>query len=100
VQIFAISKDQIPDVKSYPLGKWEILGYGETEMDGVKEKWAVTYFEATMFTPQGIDIYTDRKDGMGERLCGEILRALVGLEGGGVGLLCKKDMRRILVDDA
>jgi len=69
-------------------------------MDGVKEKWAVTYFEATMFTPQGVDIYTDRKDGMGERLCGEILRALVDIENGGVGALCKNDMKRILVDDA
>lgn len=85
---------------SHEIGKWEVLGYGETEMDGVKEKWAVTYFEATMFTPQGVDIYTDRKEGMGERLCGEILRRLGEVEGGGVGALCKGEMKRILVDDA
>ena len=53
-----------------------------------------------MFTPQGVDIYTDRKDGMSERLCGEILSALVDVEAGGVGLLCKKEMKRILIDDA
>lgn len=40
---------------------WEILGYGLLKGAGSKGsdlEWAVTYFEKTLFTPAGIDIYT------------------------------------------
>ncbi|ORY12952.1 hypothetical protein BCR34DRAFT_562883 [Clohesyomyces aquaticus] len=35
--------------------KWEILGFGEE--DG-GNKWAVTYFAKTLFTPAGVDFYS------------------------------------------
>ena len=42
---------------------WEVLGYGEE--DG---GWVVTFFEKTLFTPAGIDIYSRRKGGLSEAL--------------------------------
>lgn len=42
---------------------WEVLGYGD-EDDG----WVVTFFEKTLFTPAGIDIYARRKGGLSEEL--------------------------------
>jgi hypothetical protein len=82
------------------LGKWQVLGYGTRTVDGITESWAVTYFESTMFTPAGVDIYTDRRQGMSEGLYSEIEKALEELEGdSGVGKLCKDEMRRIVVDD-
>lgn len=81
-------------------GKWELLGYGEITVDNITEKWAVTYFEATLFTPQGVDIYTDRREGISKGLFQIIEKELEAIEGGGVGVLCKKDMQRVLVDDA
>ncbi|KAF1915850.1 hypothetical protein BDU57DRAFT_515617 [Ampelomyces quisqualis] len=38
--------------------KWEILGYGEEESTG--NKWVVTYFAATLFTPAGVDFYSKK----------------------------------------
>lgn len=40
---------------------WQFLGYGEGP-DGVG--WAVTYFQKTLFTPAGIDVYSRRRDGL------------------------------------
>lgn len=42
---------------------WEVLGHGEE--DG---GWIVTFFEKTLFTPAGIDIYARRKGGLSEDL--------------------------------
>lgn len=42
---------------------WEVLGHGEE--DG---GWVVTFFEKTLFTPAGIDIYARRKGGLSEEL--------------------------------
>ncbi|KAL2435238.1 hypothetical protein ABEF95_014775 [Exophiala dermatitidis] len=42
---------------------WEVLGYGD--QDG---GWMVTYFNKTLFTPAGIDIYARRKGGLSEEM--------------------------------
>ncbi|KAJ9658888.1 hypothetical protein H2198_003458 [Neophaeococcomyces mojaviensis] len=42
---------------------WEVLGYGDE--DG---GWVVTFFEKTLFTPAGIDIYARRKGGLSSEL--------------------------------
>lgn len=42
---------------------WEVLGYGEED-----EGWVVTFFEKTLFTPAGIDIYARRRGGLSEDL--------------------------------
>jgi len=54
---------------------WQILGYGDG-FDG--EQWVATYFEKTLFTPAGVDIYSRRKGGLSEALLGEIRGALKG----------------------
>lgn len=42
---------------------WEVLGYGEEEGG-----WVVTFFEKTLFTPAGIDIYARHKNGLSKDL--------------------------------
>jgi hypothetical protein len=48
--------------------QWEILGYGDEE-DG----WVVTYFQKTMFSPAGIDIYAKKHGGLSEGLLERIV---------------------------
>lgn len=57
---------------------WEILGYGDEEGG-----WVVTWFEKTVFTPRGVDVYCARMGGLSEGLVGRILGALRGVLGGG-----------------
>lgn len=53
---------------------WEVLGYGDGVGEG--EQWVVTYFEKTLFTPAGVDIYSRRKEGLSEALLGSVRAAL------------------------
>ncbi|KIX03840.1 uncharacterized protein Z518_07393 [Rhinocladiella mackenziei CBS 650.93] len=46
---------------------WQILGYGDE--DG---GWVVTYFQKTLFTPAGVDIYARRKGGLSDELLEQI----------------------------
>ena len=55
---------------------WEILGYGE--IDG--ERWVVTYFAKTLFTPSGVDVYSRSQNGLSEDLVTGIKNALNALE--------------------
>jgi len=43
--------------------RWQILGYGHKE-----GSWVVTYFQKSLFTPTGIDIYAHRRGGLSEEL--------------------------------
>ncbi|KFY95804.1 hypothetical protein V498_03112 [Pseudogymnoascus sp. VKM F-4517 (FW-2822)] len=52
---------------------WQFLGYGG---GGEGEGWAVTYFQKTLFTPAGIDIYSRRKEGLGAEVLEGITAAL------------------------
>ncbi|EGS23954.1 uncharacterized protein CTHT_0006640 [Thermochaetoides thermophila DSM 1495] len=53
---------------------WEVLGWGEKVVEGeVVERWAVTWFEQTWVTEEGIDVYSDRKEGGSE----EVVRAIM-----------------------
>lgn len=78
---------------------WEILGWGEREVvhgTGEKERWVVTWFEATLFTKEGVDIYCDRREGVSKELAEEILRALKeGLEAPELAALCARDMKEV-----
>lgn len=56
---------------------WEVLGYGDGE-DG--EQWVVTYFEKTLFTPAGLDVYSRRKEGLSGAILEGIKGALKGNE--------------------
>ncbi|CAG7554782.1 uncharacterized protein B0J16DRAFT_345385 [Fusarium flagelliforme] len=60
---------------------WELLGWGEVvTAEGVKERWAVTWFAPTIFTKEGVDIYCDRKEGLSEATYARVLEALKGSE--------------------
>ena len=52
---------------------WECLGFGRTD-DG--NQWIVTYFDKTLFTPAGIDIYSRSKEGVTQTTIQQILDAL------------------------
>ncbi|OQD73551.1 hypothetical protein PENDEC_c014G03899 [Penicillium decumbens] len=52
---------------------WECLGFGHVDDDN---KWMVTYFAKTLFTPAGIDIYSGSKEGLPQSSVDEILNAL------------------------
>jgi hypothetical protein len=54
---------------------WQVLGYGEE--DG---GWAVTFFEKTLFTPAGLDIYARRKGGLSEELLDQIKGEIRAIE--------------------
>ncbi|KAK5108112.1 hypothetical protein LTR62_008766 [Meristemomyces frigidus] len=61
---------------------WEVLGYGEET--GTGKKWVVTCFAATMFTPAGIDIYSQDAGGLGEKTLEEVKGALGRVEDEGI----------------
>ncbi|KAL9601284.1 MAG: hypothetical protein Q9179_002926 [Wetmoreana sp. 5 TL-2023] len=74
---------------------WEVLGWGDisAEMDGEEKgggkrmegnQWAVTYFAKTLFTPAGIDVYSRRKEGVGDGVVEGIQEALGRSEDEGV----------------
>lgn len=41
---------------------WEVMGWGEEE--GTHNKWLVTMFAKTLFTPAGIDVYSQTSSGL------------------------------------
>jgi hypothetical protein len=56
--------------------RWEILGYGQEEGG-----WAVTYFQKTLFTPAGIDVYAKKHGGFSNELFEKIIAGLKQLDG-------------------
>ncbi|KAL4943701.1 hypothetical protein BDV06DRAFT_130351 [Aspergillus oleicola] len=52
---------------------WECLGFGHTDDNN---KWIVTYFAKTLFTPAGIDIYSWSKEGLPQTVVDDMLKAL------------------------
>lgn len=76
---------------------WEVLGWGERKETG--ERWVVTWFEASLFTPAGLDVYCDRREGMSEGLYGDIVMALEGLESVECSALVKAHMLPVVIDD-
>ncbi|KXL45868.1 hypothetical protein M433DRAFT_67257 [Acidomyces richmondensis BFW] len=57
---------------------WEILGWGE-ELE-TKNKWLVTIFAKTLFTPAGIDVYSKDGAGISEQTLTGIMAALASIE--------------------
>lgn len=75
---------------------WEVLGWGEeTAQDGSKERWAVTWFAPTVFTKEGIDIYSDKKEGVSEGLYSKIEAALKKIEAKELVDMVGKDMQPV-----
>jgi hypothetical protein len=77
---------------------WELLGWGErTGADGMTERWMVSWFAATTFTKEGLDILSDRKEGPSEGLVEEVLVALKALEARPVAELVERDMLPVAI---
>jgi hypothetical protein len=78
---------------------WEILGWGERPAkDGGVERWVVTWFAKTIFSAEGIDIYSDRKEGCSAETVGEVLEALKAMEVKHLAELVEKDMREVKIE--
>ncbi|KAK5660728.1 hypothetical protein OQA88_12093 [Cercophora sp. LCS_1] len=78
---------------------WEVLGWGErTLVDGTTERWVVTWFAATLFTKEGLDIYCDRKEGVSQETVDAILAQFKRLEAKSVADLVTKDMVPVAIN--
>jgi len=53
---------------------WEVLAWGEEE--GTGNKWVVTEFAKTLFTPAGVDVYSQSPTGLQEQTLKEVKKAL------------------------
>jgi hypothetical protein len=53
---------------------WEVIGWGTDE--ATANKWVVTIFAKTLFTPAGIDIYSKDRTGIPEALVNDIKAGL------------------------
>jgi hypothetical protein len=74
--------------------RWEVLGWGER--DG--ERWVVTWFAPSLFTPAGVDVYSSRKEGISEGLFRGVEGALERLGANEVAGLCKREMRKVKIE--
>ena len=78
---------------------WEILGWGERpHKDGGVERWVVTWFAKTIFSAEGIDIYSDRKEGCSKETVEEVLASLGKVGAKPVADLVAKDMREVKIE--
>ncbi|KAK8908564.1 hypothetical protein QC760_002933 [Botrytis cinerea] len=100
------SKTWMPQPKSWlkiASSHWEVLGWGERDITegphkGEKERWVVTWFAPSLFTPQGLDIYSSRKEGLSEGTYKEVKKALEEMEAGDLGELVKGDMFEVKIE--
>lgn len=78
---------------------WELLGWGErTLADGSTERWMVSWFAATTFTKEGLDILSDRREGPSEETAEAVLAALKALEARPVAELVAKEMLPVAIN--
>jgi hypothetical protein len=74
--------------------RWEVLGWGQRE----GERWVVTWFAPSLFTPAGVDVYSSLKEGISEGLYREVGGALKQLEAKEVAELCKNEMMAVKIE--
>ncbi len=56
---------------------WEVLGWGERPLaGGGVERWVVTWFAPTLFTKEGLDFYSDRREGLSRDTAAALRAAL------------------------
>jgi hypothetical protein len=73
---------------------WEVLGWGERG----GERWVVTWFAASLFTPAGLDIYCDQKEGISDGLYKDIVTALGRSEAKDLAALVTSDMAAVKIE--
>ncbi|KAK5632562.1 hypothetical protein RRF57_008276 [Xylaria bambusicola] len=78
---------------------WEILGWGERPLSSGKgvERWAVTWFAPTLFTEEGVDFYSDRKEGLQKETAESIINALKQLQAPKLVDLVEKKMMEVAI---
>jgi hypothetical protein len=76
---------------------WEVLGWGEEE--GTGNKWVVTMFAKTLFTPAGIDVYSKERTGVKSGTMEDIKKALAEVDDPDVKKM-SAEIFQIKVDDA
>ncbi|RYP91180.1 hypothetical protein DL770_002657 [Monosporascus sp. CRB-9-2] len=80
---------------------WEVLGYGERPLAAAEggagvERWVVTWFAPTLFTQEGLDIYSDRREGLSGETLEAIMEALKKLdEAPKIAALVEKQMQPV-----
>ncbi|KAK1242146.1 hypothetical protein MKX07_000132 [Trichoderma sp. CBMAI-0711] len=75
---------------------WELLGWGEeTRADGETERWAVTWFAPTLFTKEGLDVYSDRREGLSDETYGRVEEALRRLDAKPLVDMVAQDMKPV-----
>ena len=61
--------------------RWQVLGCSADPSPGNPDAWAVTYFEKTLFTPAGLDVYARTPRGLPEALVRAIMEKAKALGG-------------------
>jgi len=77
---------------------WEVLGWGERTVEGETERWVVTWFAPSLFTPAGLDIYSSRKEGLTEQTYVDVMAALENLEATEMAELVKAEMKAVTIE--
>lgn len=76
---------------------WEVLGWGEE--DGTGNKWVVTCFARTLFTPAGVDFYSNAKGGLQPETVEAIKEGLAGVDDADIRKMAG-DLFEVQIDDA
>jgi hypothetical protein len=76
---------------------WEVLGWGEEEANN-GNKWAVTMFAKTLFTPAGIDVYSQSRGGVRPETLEGIKNALDAIDDADVKSMAK-NIFEVKIDD-
>lgn len=77
---------------------WEVLGWGE-EANNNGNKWVVTCFAKTLFTPAGIDIYSQSRQGLLPETLKSIEGALAAVDDADIKQMAR-DLFKIVIDEA
>ncbi|KAI1740977.1 hypothetical protein F4680DRAFT_77066 [Xylaria scruposa] len=78
---------------------WQILGWGERPLPGGEgvERWVVTWFAPTLFTDEGIDLYSDRKEGLSKETADDIIKALKQIHAPNMVWHVEKKMQEVAI---
>lgn len=76
---------------------WEVLGWGEEEGSG--NKWVVTCFAKTLFTPAGVDLYSLGSSGLKVETVEAIKQQLVELDDADIRKMAG-DLFEVKIDNA
>ena len=76
---------------------WEVLGWGEEE--GTGNKWVVTCFAKTLFTPAGVDLYSRDNSGLQLETVVAIKKSLAEVEDENIRKMAA-DLFEVKIDDA